>query len=377
MNLNKCFRTSLVPVLISGWIFIILLSLGPFSKQSPFKYQYVSNFIGSNAKPSKTRPLLTNSSYHADVLLIYVYANVHRHAYENLKYFIENAVREQDGVDYIFILQQTENKSIDESKMPPLPKTNAFYFQHENKCFDFGTMGWFFSKYTIGNPWQKQSSVTNSNMNNNKTNRIFDIRRYKYFIFMNSSTRGPFFPPYFLQFLSDYENEFNAPYYWYYIFTKRINDKVKLAGPTVACTPVMHVQSYLITTDFTGLTVLLKSATDNDGKVHRGVFGCYPSQVETITFSELSITTEILSAGYMITGLMAKYQLMNFSKNDHRKCTVYGSPYTDKWIDGTSLEPYDVVFVKYNNKTMTIEAQGRAKIYEQWMKAIKTKDKIS
>ncbi|CAF4338884.1 unnamed protein product, partial [Adineta steineri] len=152
---------------------------------------------------NKTRPLPTNSSYHADVLLMYVYANVYQHAYGNLKYFIENAVREQDGVDYIFILQQTEKKPRDESKMPPLPKTNAFYFQHENNCFDYGTMGWFLDKYTIGNPWQKQSSITNSNMNNNKTDRIFDIRRYKYFIFMNASIRGPFFPPYFLQISSD------------------------------------------------------------------------------------------------------------------------------------------------------------------------------
>ncbi|CAF1335153.1 unnamed protein product [Adineta steineri] len=308
---------------------------------------------------------------------MYVYANVYQHAYGNLKYFIENAVREHDGVDYIFILQQTENKPIDESKMPPLPKTNAFYFQHENNCFDYGTMGWFLDKYTIGNPWQKQSSITNSNMNNNKTDRIFDIRRYKYFIFMNASIRGPFFPPYFLQFLSDYENEFNAPYYWYYIFTKRINDKVKLVGSTISCIPVPHVQSYLMITDFTGLSVLLKDSTTSGGRIHTGVFGCYSSKSDTTQVSEIGISTIILNSGYLIDCLIPKFQTIDFSKKGNYKCPVYANPYADKSIDGTSLEPYVVIFVKYNDKGSTTEPQDRAMLYQHWMEAVKTKNRTS
>ena len=54
------------------------------------------------------------------VLLIYVYTNTHQYAYGNLKYFIETAVRERDGVDYIFILQQMDNKEINITNMPPL-----------------------------------------------------------------------------------------------------------------------------------------------------------------------------------------------------------------------------------------------------------------
>jgi hypothetical protein len=326
-------------------------------------------------RPTSSLINSTDDVTHADVLLIYVYANVHQHAYANLKYFIETAVRERDGVDYIFILQQTEQKQIDETQMPPLPKGNAFYFQHENKCFDYGTMGWFFDKYTVGNPWRKETSITN-NSNSKHHDRRFNLTKYKYFIFMNSSIRGPFFPPYFIQFLFDYQRELNEPFYWYYVFTKRIDDKVKLVGPTIACTPLIHVQSYLLTTDFTGLSLLLKSATSGD-RVNAGVFACHGSQYETTFMSEIAITTQILESGYMINCLISKYQTIDFSKKDYHKCTIYGSPYTDKWVDGTSLEPYEVVFVKYNDKKLTTDAQERAKLYQRWMEEVKTKNRAS
>ena len=52
--------------------------------------------------------------------------------------------------------------------MPP----NVRFEYHENKCYDWGTMGWVFS------------------------NRLVDPNKYTYFIFMNASVRGPFIPPY-------------------------------------------------------------------------------------------------------------------------------------------------------------------------------------
>lgn len=55
--------------------------------------------------------------------------------------------------------------------LPGLP-ANARYLRHANKCYDWGTIGWVFSSGQA------------------------DPSRYKYFIFMNSSVRGPFIPPY-------------------------------------------------------------------------------------------------------------------------------------------------------------------------------------
>lgn len=56
--------------------------------------------------------------------------------------------------------------------LPPLPR-NARYIYHENKCYDWGTFGWVFSEGKV------------------------NATLYKSIIFMNSSVRGPFLPPYF------------------------------------------------------------------------------------------------------------------------------------------------------------------------------------
>jgi len=99
--------------------------------------------------------------------------------------------------------------------MPLLPTRSAYYIQHDNKCFDFGTFGWFFSEYTIGNPWNKDWSIFSSHVDPNGRRNI-DLSRYKYFIFMNSSVRGPFFSSYFIQLVL----EGNLNYYWYSIIYK-------------------------------------------------------------------------------------------------------------------------------------------------------------
>ena len=55
--------------------------------------------------------------------------------------------------------------------MPKLPN-NAKYLHHFNECFDWGTFGWAMQQENV------------------------QVADYKYFIFLNSSVRGPFLPPY-------------------------------------------------------------------------------------------------------------------------------------------------------------------------------------
>lgn len=56
--------------------------------------------------------------------------------------------------------------------LPHLPR-NAQYVFHENKCYDWGTAGWVIAEGKV------------------------DSSLYKSIIFINSSVRGPFLPPYF------------------------------------------------------------------------------------------------------------------------------------------------------------------------------------
>jgi hypothetical protein len=291
-----------------------------------------------------------------EVLLIYIYAENSVYSLGNLNYFIETAVRDTDPVDYYFILQQTNNQNLDEGRLPKLP-SNAHYIHHENKCFDYGTAGWFFSKFTTGHPYKGRTLPKD-------TNKI-DLKKYKYFIFMNSSTRGPYFPPYYLALVSLYESRLGRKYYWYSIFTERITEKVKLVGPTISCEVSPHIQNYVVATDFIGLSVVMNSENEH------GVFDCHRNFAEEINFGEIGFTRKILAAGYMIDCLMTKYQKLNFSAPQNLNCNSKSNPHLNNGTDGISLDPYEIVFIKFNYKRKAGIAADRAQIYEKWVRELK------
>ena len=67
--------------------------------------------------------------------------------------------------------QDLENREEEVATLPALPG-NAEYLFHNNECFDWGTYGWLLARADL------------------------DTSLYKFFIFINSSVRGPFLPPY-------------------------------------------------------------------------------------------------------------------------------------------------------------------------------------
>ncbi len=74
---------------------------------------------------------------------------------------------------YAFLVWWLQDTALFSSAtLPQLPR-NARYVFHENKCYDWGTFGWVFDEGKI------------------------NASLYKSIIFMNSSVRGPFLPPYF------------------------------------------------------------------------------------------------------------------------------------------------------------------------------------
>lgn len=286
----------------------------------------------------------TSSKY--DVLLLYVYADTHPYALENLKFFVRTAVRENDRVHYYFIIQQNGRYAMNLARLPSLP-SNARYVPHENKCFDLGTIGWFLRTRLI----------------KNDTN---NIKSYKYFILMNSSVRGPFFPPYFINLWKTYKNRCDESFYWYSIFTRRLNHRVKLVGVTISCQVTPHVQSYFLATDLAGLLLLLRPENGSD------IFHCYQSQNEVIKYGELAASSRILRQGFWIDSLQSKYQGWDFSKRENQACSDRNNPYTDRSVDGLTLDPYETVFVKFNYKGYN-QAADRAAVYQKWLSGVKIK----
>jgi hypothetical protein len=256
------------------------------------------------------------------VLVVYVYAKTHALAEQNLAFFIRTAVHSFHSADYYFILQQMNNQYINETTLPLLP-SNAHYIHHENKCFDIGTIGWFLSS------------------------GIVDKTRYKYFIFLNSSVRGPFIVSY-------YDNPT-----WYTIFTRRLNDHIKLVGCTINCEITPHVQSYFWALDFEGLKLLLKSGT---------IFTCHETKIDTINNAEVKASQILLNLNFGIDSLMKKHQGVDFRLEKNKKCNDIKNPTFNNHVDGISLDPFEVVFVKIKNGMSQFQDnRERVDAYEKWI----------
>lgn len=173
-------------------------------------------------------------------------------------------------------------------ELPPLP-SNARYIHHTNDCYDWGTIGWAINEHGIS------------------------TAGYKFFILMNSSVRGPFVAPYA-----------RAQTSWQRLLTDRINDTVKVVGPTISCegsppggrvTEVWrvnpHVQSYVLATDQVGLDIWRR-----DGNVLK----CWHSMWDVIWHGELGSSLAVLNAGYGIDSLMLRYQGVNWRDKANWAC---------------------------------------------------------
>ena len=154
--------------------------------------------------------------------------------------------------------------------LPPLPP-NARYLRHPNECYDIGTVGWVLA------------------------NHVPSTAPYSFFIWLNSSVRGPFLPAYL-----------RGRLHWTEPLLSKLGAVVKLVGATINCgraydlPETVHVQSYVTATDAEGLAVL--RAAD-------GVFKCWSHIHDTIIESEIGASKAIMAAGFSLDSLMLRYQV--------------------------------------------------------------------
>lgn len=123
-------------------------------------------------------------------LVLYTYAES-ENARENLQFFLKNGLHQR--ADFLFILN---GETMAPDIIPDEP--NIRIIRRENKCYDIGAMGQVLMQDDL---WKK----------------------YKRFITMNASIRGPFFPV-------------HSPTCWTDAFLNRITDKVKVR-PSLAIPP--------------------------------------------------------------------------------------------------------------------------------------------
>ena len=233
---------------------------------------------------------------------------------------------------------QTGNGVFGDTDLPDHLPSNVKVVHHENDCFDWGTFGW----------------VVNSG--------IVDTSLYGYIIFLNSSVRGPFLPPYW-----------PAGTHWSRAFIDRIDGQKKLVGATISCEGSWkggvltgehrqnpHVQSYVVAMDQVGLSLL---------KSDPAVLQCYHKLHDAIWYAELGSSAAVLGAGYNIDSLMLRYQGVNWRDTSHWQCNGGLNPYAEWMYDGINLSPFEVIFVKVKDYLLQANwtAATAASRYSHWV----------
>lgn len=256
-------------------------------------------------------------------LVTYIYSGTDGEYAENFRHFLREGIQPDDGCDYVLVIQAVETPATD-APTEELSRVqnygNVRVIEHENACYDLGTLGWLYDKL-------EAEGV---------------LHGYSHYVWINSSVRGPFLPTY----LNSPRNQRRA-YHWSRAFTDMIDDHVKLVGSTVSCggsgphPPTLHVQSYAVATDVIGLDLIRKNGT---------VLACYDTMQDVVFYGERGITETILNAGYGLDSLMARYQGMNWQKNldivENIGCNADMNPIQPGFYDGTDVDPMEVMFVK-------------------------------
>jgi len=217
----------------------------------------------------------------------------------NVDFFIENGFVDDPSVDYYFVINNETLK---------LEVSFATVINRENKNYDFGA-------------WSHVLFMDN----------IYE--KYDYFIFLNSTVRGPFYPVWC--------QERN----WISMFINQLTDDVKLVGTTIGvCNKLPHVQSMLLATDRIGLDI----------GITNGIFSRDEpamSLLEIIYGKEINFSTLILENGYNIECMLKAYHGIDFRTSKNFPDSVF----KNYGYYGIHVHPYEVIFGKITQKDIHTE----------------------
>lgn len=273
----------------------------------------------------------------AHTLVIYIAGYSDAEALNNVAYFMRHGIKENDGAHYLIAIEQDYYLDTVELFPTHLP-SNVEIVQTQVKCYNWGTLGWVLKSRG-------------------------DVGRYKKYVWLDSSVRGPFLPNYIEA----------TGLRWHQLLTGMIDETTKLVGGTISCSGIKlnilhptlfipHVQGYLVATDRKGLAVLM--ATDSPS----GVLACHQNYVPAVRFSEIGASEAILNAGYNIGSLMLKYRGVDWRDRHMWNCNDRMSPLFAHMYDGYDVSPLEAMFVKVRHAEVITRHPSvvAATKYEAW-----------
>ena len=265
------------------------------------------------------------------IAVIYAYYEKTNDYILNLKYFLKRGI--YDECDYYFIVNGC--CSID------FPKRNNIKVENrENNGYDFASFNYIlFQKDLI-------------------------FKNYDYYVFMNSSQRGPFIPNY-------------IKIKWYEPFINMIKDDVKLVGVTINIfskylfsqgklleektnykLPFPHVQSYFFVTDKECLKFLIEK------EIFQEKYD-YDNFDELIAFKEILMSKVVLENNWNISSIIPEYRELDYRtiKEDINKTSMNNDPLYKKCCFGRTIHPYEAIFIKTNREISVDEINSLTKYY--------------
>lgn len=256
----------------------------------------------------------------------------------NFNFFIKHGIRGNDGARYVIILDHQIATELME--LPAFP-SNVQIVKAVGPCNEFGLAGWLFKRFP-------------------------SLRDHDYFVFVDSSARGPFLPLYAR----------HQP--WHRALTSLITRTTKLVGSTISCAPfkyhpndggyIIHpyVSAYALATDRIGLHTL--NATDPP------VFHCYHNPLDIQRYGVVALSEAMLRDNYNLGSLMLKYHGVDFRDASKWGCNGRIDAHWEGHYDGISLDPLEVMFVRLDHVDVVtgLSYVAQALKYDEWMEVNKT-----
>lgn len=170
---------------------------------------FCATFVYVTLKLYPGNSVVSSQQLAASTLVVYSYRNIDPEAVSNLQFFLKTVLKPQDTARYVIVVDHGLDKygHFSSTALPDLP-ANAEYLSIRG-CYELGHVG----KVLAG-----LSTVQ------------VHINQYEYFVWVDSSVRGPFLPSYLTQ--------MSNPPLWHTLLTSRLNSTTKLVGATISCGPV-------------------------------------------------------------------------------------------------------------------------------------------
>ncbi|KFY61300.1 hypothetical protein V496_05070 [Pseudogymnoascus sp. VKM F-4515 (FW-2607)] len=245
--------------------------------------------LNTEKTPDDQRPLITYAYYESAF------------ARANLKFFVDHALH--DAADFIFILngETDADQSIIFAEpdtpedlrdiIPKRDKKNIFVKKRPNTCFDLGAHNEVLNSVLGGEGWIGQNGPIPEpkGLLVSTGDKLLLRNRYKRYILMNASIRGPFVPRWSTQCWTD-------------SYLNRLTDKIKLVGMSYNChNGEGHIQSMIWATDHTGLQHMLTKA---------GIGECFGTMAEAM-LAEVRTTQVLRDLGFEVDTFMSVYHSEN------------------------------------------------------------------